>query len=137
MQAPAPNPTKDERVVFRKNAYAYSSFRAAKSFAEKLLLADQRDRDLIEALSIALVVNYCRPFKGNESFKIAKEYVPQAFHSEHADMVLHRDKVIAHRDSTGPFVENGLSGLSILIEGRSMQLCCYNCYVTLSLAVRV
>lgn len=56
----------------------------------------------MSALSTAALVFYARPFKQNPEVKLDKRILPKEFAEFHEDLILYRDKVVAHRDVKGP-----------------------------------
>ena len=111
-------PSIEDRTAFWKHAYARASFVDAKLFAELILRGgfDLNDR-LRKSLSIAVLVTYGRPFKQKNRVKISESVVPASHMATHEDLIVWRDKVIAHRDLDGPVAEWGfVSQLLISID---------------------
>lgn len=104
------------RTSFWKHAYARASFIDAKSSAEMILHgAFEGHGGMLKALSIATLVTYGRPFKQKSKVKLSEDFVAASHKSTHTDLIVWRDKVIAHRDLDGPVADWGFVS-QLLIE---------------------
>ena len=100
-------PTIEERKLLWRLAYARAAFSEASEFAKLLLVTDVNDRFMKTALSISMTVAYTRPFKQKPKMRLDDSLVPAEYAEDHASMILHRDKLIVHRDINGPETEWG------------------------------
>ncbi len=115
---PMSTPSIEERTEFWKHAYARSSFVDAKLFAEMILSGGFNLNDRIrKSLSVSVLVTYGRPFKQRNRVRISEKIVPASCMATHKDLIVWRDKVIAHRDLDGPVAEWGfVSQLLVSID---------------------
>ena len=70
-------------------------------------------------LTVSATVLYAGPFKQRPEVKLAEDEVPIKYRAAHNEVLLHRDKVIAHRDSDAH--KKGVWGneLPIVSEGNN------------------
>lgn len=111
-------PSAVERLEFWKYAYARSSFVQTRTFIELLIREDPGfNTTLRRALTVAILVTYCRPFKQRKPVKLNRDVVPARYLWVHNEAVELRDKVLAHRDVDGPVADWGfISQLRVTIE---------------------
>lgn len=116
-------PTIEERTAFWKFSYARSSFVDANLFAEMILKGGFEPGSRIrKALSIATAVAYGRPFKQRNRVRLSDDIIPAAYQSTHEDLIVWRDKVIAHRDLDGPVAPWGfVSQLLVSIDSQGFS----------------
>lgn len=96
----------NQRHELWKLAFAHASFRNAGIFLEQLSLpAFSENYPIRNALSIAFLTSYSRPFKQKTPVKLSDEIVPARFRKSHDAIITYRDKTIAHRDLNGPVAD--------------------------------
>ena len=91
-------------------------------FVELLLNLNPPLNDVArKALTVAITVAYCRPFKQRRQVKLSEDVVPTHFKDIHDNLVVHRDKAVAHHDLDGPVADWGfISQLQINIMSGQM-----------------
>lgn len=78
---------------------------------------------LRSALTFAIVTAYSRPFKQRSEVRLANDVVPAQYQTLHAETIEMRDKIIAHRDLTGPIADWGfVSQVQIVVEPTAIQV---------------
>ena len=90
-------PTRTERLAFWRDEYAIQSF----SDLQRLLpfMLSQNDTPRMRVwLTVSAVVLYAGPFRQRTQVRLAEDEVPAEYRAAHDKILLHRDKVIAHRD---------------------------------------
>ncbi len=75
-------------------------------------------------MTIAITAAYCRPFKQRPNeIKLSGDLVPTRHKETHDSLIVHRDKVIAHRDIDGPKAEWGfVSELLLVTKGTNLAI---------------
>jgi hypothetical protein len=90
-------PSKTERLAFWRDEYAIQCFTDLQRLLPFML--SQRDDSRMRIwLTVSVIVLYARPFKQRAQVRLAEEEVPIKYRAAHNDILLYRDKVIAHRD---------------------------------------
>ena len=117
-------PTRAARLELWTVAFARSSFIEAKMACDALLaLAPTAPHVIASALSTMAQVFYARPFKQMAEVKLDEAVVPAEFVEFHKDIILYRDKVVAHRDAKGPATPWGSANdVVIRWKGSSMEI---------------
>lgn len=101
-------PSQSDRLAFWKFAYARSAFIEASTYVEAATGAETMGA-IHRALTVGIVVAYCRPFKQRKQVRLGEDIVPPEFRAVHDDAIVIRDKIVAHRDVDGPVAEWGLA----------------------------
>lgn len=117
-------PSKSERISFWQHSYARSSFIQARLFIDLLLRINPPMNDTLRgALTIAIVVVYCRPFKQRDPVRLPKSIVPTEYRDAHNSTEDIRDRVIAHRDLDGPVTDWGfVSQLQVIVQSKQLTI---------------
>ena len=125
-------PSKAERISFWQHSYARASFIQTRLFIDLLLRVDPPTNDTFRrALTIAIVVAYCRPFKQREPVRLPKSLVPVQFRDAHDSTEEIRDKVIAHRDLDGPVTDWGfISQIQVIVQSKQITTPTINSIIT-------
>ena len=92
-------PSKAERLGFWRDEYAIQSFTNLQRLLPFMLSETGRTRQMRIWLTVAAVVLYARPFRQRAHVRLTEEEVPTLYRADHDTTLLHRDKVIAHRDT--------------------------------------
>jgi len=117
-------PSRAERVSFWQHSYARSSFVQTRLFVDLLLQVDPPTQSTLrDALTVAILGLYCRPFKQRKLVRLSDAIVPVQFRQTHDSMIEIRDQVIAHRDLDGPIADWGfVSQLEINIRSKQVTI---------------
>lgn len=115
-------PSKIDRIAFWKHTHALRSFKKSNGFLEVLLKENpavgspQRG-----ALTIAIVIAYCCPFKQRGPVKLSEDVVPAEYRAVHNEAIDLRDKVLAHRDIDGPDTDwEFINQIRVIVEESEM-----------------
>jgi len=91
-------PPKHERLAFWRDEYARASFMDARDALISLLRNKQSGQPIKLWLTLTVLVLYARPFKQRAAVRLSDTDVPEKYRGVHENVILHRDKLIAHRD---------------------------------------
>ena len=117
-------PTRQERLDFWKHAYARASFADAQVFIREMLkMGLSIDSPLRKAFSVAFITTYGRPFKQLKEVRTTIDNIPPNFRTLHNEIILWRDKVVAHRDIAAPSDDWGfVNQLEFVVEGPEVAM---------------
>jgi hypothetical protein len=93
-------PTRTERLAFSRDEYAIQSFSDLQRLLPFMLSKIEQTSQMRIWLTVCATVLYARPFRQRpaEVRLVAEDEVPIKFRAAHDEVLLYRDKVIAHRD---------------------------------------
>ena len=104
--------------------YARSAFIEARNIL-KLLISTKPSLHSIErkAFTVAIIIDYCRPFKQRKKVRLPDDIVPYGQLDIHNYMIELRDKVVAHRDLDGPVTDWGfISQLELNFRAKELSV---------------
>lgn len=113
-------PSKTERLAFWRDEYAIQSFTDLQRLLLFMLSQSAMPPRMRIWLTVSAVVLYAGPFRQRAQVRLAEEEVPIELREAHDKILLHRDKVIAHRDPDAH--KKGVRGneLPIVFKGNDL-----------------
>jgi len=117
-------PSQEERLAFWKFAHARASFVDARIFIELVLKSSLPLNDPVrKALTIAVLTTYARPFKQRPKVQLPRDAVANEYLDLHDNMILRRDKVVAHRDVDAPTADWGtLNQVEFAVDAGGLEV---------------
>ena len=91
-------PSRTERLDFWRDEYAIQSFNDLQRLLPFMVSESEQTSQMRIWLTVCATVLYARPFRQRGQVRLAEEEVPLKYRAAHKEILLHRDKVIAHRD---------------------------------------
>jgi len=91
-------PSRTERLAYWRDEYALQSFTDLQRLLAFMLSQSPQGSQMRLWLTVSATVLYAGPFKQRPEVKLAEDEVPIKYRAAHNEVLLHRDKVIAHRD---------------------------------------
>jgi hypothetical protein len=91
-------PSRTERLAYWRDEYALQSFTDLQRLLAFMLSHSPQGSQMRLWLTVSATVLYAGPFKQRPEVKLAEDEVPIKYRAAHNEVLLHRDKVIAHRD---------------------------------------
>jgi hypothetical protein len=91
-------PPRTERLAFWRDEYAIQSFNHLQRLLPFMFSQSEQTSQMRIWLTVSATVLYARPFKQRTEVRLSEDEVPIKYRAAHNQVLLHRDKVIAHRD---------------------------------------
>jgi hypothetical protein len=91
-------PPRSERLAFWRDEYALQSFNHLQELVAYMLSRTEQESRMRLWLTVSATVLYARPFRQRAEVRLMEDEVPLKYRPTHNNILLHRDKAIAHRD---------------------------------------
>jgi len=111
------------RVEYWRFQFAKLCFANAQHLIQKLINESlDRDDPLSGPLMLTAVVDYARPFKQKRPFRFPESIIPKDLIPIHMDLIIFRDKSLAHMDPDGPAVDGNVTNKLVMQVLRNGKL---------------